>query len=64
MTTIWEIILGGLIVIGRVLSHFEHKKTGKQITEIKISINGEIERRMNEAREQGRQEERNKNKPQ
>lgn len=48
------------ILGSRWLSHIEHKKTGRDISEIKISLNGELEKRLEQAREQGRQEERNK----
>lgn len=54
--TIWEVILGGLVVIGRVMSHFEHKETKKSVTEIKVYINGELEKKLEQAREEGRQE--------
>lgn len=52
------------IVGARLWSRWEHHKGQKQqvkdILEIKLSLNGELERRLEEAREQGRQEERNK----
>ena len=49
-------IISLVVIASRVISHFEHKRTGKDIMEIKISINGELERRVSEANEKGRQE--------
>jgi len=54
-----------LVIIGRLWSMIEHRKTGKavkktekDIMEIKISINGELEKRIEAAKEEGRKEER------
>lgn len=51
--TIIEGIVAVLLIGRGVMSHLEHKKTGRQITEIKISINGELEKRLVQAREDG-----------
>lgn len=43
-----------IILVGRgVLSHYEHKKTQRDVIEIKMSINGEVEKRIEEARQKG-----------
>lgn len=53
--------IAGVILIGRgVMSHFEHRQTGKDVREIKFYINGNVDKRIEEAREEGRQEERDK----
>lgn len=69
LKTIAAIATPSLVVIGRLWSMWEHRQTGKSvrkterdITEIKISINGELEKRVEQAREEGRQEERLKMK--
>ena len=56
------------VLLGRLWSMVEHiktgkavKKTDKDIMEIKVFINGEMERKLQEAKEQGRNEERLKN---
>lgn len=41
------------VVIGRVMSHFEHKKTERDVTQIKVYINGAMEQRMQETFEKG-----------
>lgn len=52
-----EIAVVGLwVLISRIWSHIEHKK-GRQ--EIKIYMNGEMEKKVNEAYEKGRLDERN-----
>lgn len=56
------LIVTGVVAVSRILSHFEHKKTEKTASEIKIYINGEMEKKIAEAKEQGREEERNKTK--
>lgn len=43
-----------IIIVSRVMSHFEHKKNQKEITEIKLTINGEVEKKIKEAYEQGK----------
>ena len=65
--TIAAVATPALVIIGRLWSMWEHRKTGKgvkqntkDIQEIKISINGELEKRIEAAREEGRQEERKK----
>lgn len=55
-----EIAIAVIIIVGRVMSHFEHKKTGKTVNDIKVFINGQREKDIEKAREEGRQEERNK----
>lgn len=44
------------VMIGRVFSHFEHKQTGKDVNEIKFYINGEAAKKIEDAREEGRQQ--------
>lgn len=51
-----EAIVGALVIGSRILSHFEHKKSNKDVNEIKFYINGDLQKRLDEAREQGRQE--------
>lgn len=55
------------ILISRLISHFEHKKTEKKvkktdmdIMEIKLYINGELAKKLEQARQEGRDEEINK----
>ena len=57
-----EIITIAVIFALRLWSAWEHKKTSAKVNRIEISLNGELEKRLEEAREQGRQEERSKNK--
>lgn len=60
-------VLTPLLVLGsRFISHLEHKKTEKKVKktdvdvmEIKLFMNGELQRKLDEAREEGRQEGRN-----
>lgn len=54
--TIIEGVVSVLLIGRGVMSHYEHKRTGESINEIRISINGEVERRIEEAKEQGKQE--------
>lgn len=49
------------VIIRSWKSHFEHKKTEGKVDEIHSYMNGEMTRKTNEAREEGRQEERDKN---
>ena len=49
-----------VIIAGRVWSALEHKKTGQQVNEIRISINGLLDKRIEAAKEEGREEERQK----
>lgn len=56
--TIAAVATPALVILGRLWSMVEHKKTGKKVAqqqkdimEIKISINGELEKRIQEARE-------------
>lgn len=52
-----------ILLIGRgIMSHFEHKKTSTDVKEIKFYINGNLEKKLEEAKEEGRQEILNKNK--
>lgn len=51
------------VFIARLWSRWEHRKakhmmeqSSKDITEIKIYINGELEKKLEQAREEGRQE--------
>lgn len=58
------------IFIGRLLSHFEHKRTEKRVRkteegvkktdadvmELKFYMNGELQKKLEQAREEGRQE--------
>lgn len=51
------------IFIGRLLSHFEHKRTEKKVKktdadvmELKFYMNGELQKKLEQAREEGRQE--------
>lgn len=51
------------IFISRLVSHFEHKKTEKRVRktdedvmEIKLFMNGEMQKKLDDAREEGREE--------
>lgn len=48
----------GWVLVNRLWSHLEHKKGRKDIQEIRIYMNGEVERRLQEAYERGRADER------
>lgn len=57
------------VFIGRLISHLEHKKTEKSvkktdadIMEIKLYMNGELAKKLEQARQEGRDEETNKKK--
>lgn len=54
------IVIGGIIFANRLWSAWEHKSTKKDVTEIKIMFNGEMDKKLEQAREEGRQEERKK----
>lgn len=54
-------VVTAVAFLSRLWSSFEHKKTARDVGDIRIYFNGEMERRLEEAKEQGRQEERNKN---
>lgn len=45
-----------LIILGRLWSMWEHRKTGKEVNEIRISINGVLDKRVADAKEEGRRE--------
>jgi len=50
-----------LVTIGRAIkSHLEHKKTEGKVDEIRSAVNGELTKKTEAAKEEGRQEERNK----
>lgn len=51
------------IFISRLISHFEHKRTEKKVKktdadvmELKFYMNGELQKKLEQAREEGRQE--------
>ena len=49
--TLKDIIEGAvaIVLIGRgVISHYEHKRTNKDVNEIRIYMNGEFEKRLAE----------------
>lgn len=48
------IIISGVIL--RIISHYEHKKTEKQVNEIYSLMNGEFEKKLEKARKEGRDE--------
>ena len=63
------LITAVLVLGGRIWSMFEHRQTGKavaktdkDIMQIKIYINGELHRKLEEARQEGRDEEKLKTK--
>lgn len=56
------IVIAGAILAGRLWSMFEHKKTGKEVNQIRIYFNGEMEKKLEEAREEGRREERERHR--
>lgn len=50
-TEILVALIGGTatvsaVVVGRILSHFEHKKTESTINRIEIQLNGKLEERI------------------
>lgn len=47
------IIVAGAILAGRVWSAFEHRSTGKDVKEIKIYMNGENEKKLQEKYDEG-----------
>lgn len=44
-----------IVIIARIMSHYEHKKTGKELTEIRLTINGELEKKIKEAFNKGKE---------
>lgn len=50
------------IFSSRIWSMIEHIVTRKRVDKIEVYVNGEMEKKLEEAKEQGRQEERDKNK--
>lgn len=56
------ITTAALVAFSRWLSSREHKQTEKQITEIHLILNGELQKKIEQAREEGRQEILNKEK--
>lgn len=68
IAAICSVLTPVFIFISRMISHFEHKKTEKKVKktdadvmEIKLFMNGELAKKLQEAREQGRQEEIDRN---
>lgn len=57
-----EAVVAIILIVRGVMSHREHRKTGKDVSEIKVYFNGELQKKIEQAREEGRQEERDKNK--
>ncbi len=55
-----EIYKGGAIILSVLLSRlwsmWEHRKTGKQVQNIYYLMNGELTKKLAEAREEGKQE--------
>lgn len=56
-----------LVLVGRLISHIEHrktenrvKKTDDDVMEIKLFMNGEMQKKIDDAREEGRREERDR----
>jgi len=67
IAAICSVATPAFILISRLISHFEHKRTEKKVKktdldvmEIKLFMNGELQKKLDEAREEGRQEERSK----
>lgn len=56
------IILGGWVLINRIWSHYEHRKGREDIREIKIYMNGELQRKLEQARDSAVEEYKEKNK--
>lgn len=50
------IIISGVIL--RIISHYEHKKTSKQVGEIYSLMNGELQTKLEKVRQEGRDEKR------
>lgn len=48
------IIITGIIL--RLISHYEHKDTSKKVAEIYILMNGELQKKLEQARQDGRDE--------
>lgn len=44
------------VVFGRWLSNKEHRKTEKKVNDIYTIVNGGLQKKLDEAREEGRQE--------
>lgn len=44
------------VAFSRVLSHYEHKKTEKQVSDMHTMMNGETIRKIADAYQQGRQD--------
>lgn len=47
------------VLLSRLWSMWEHKKTGQQVNKIYMIMNGELEKKLAEAREEGRNESKN-----
>lgn len=54
LQTTLEIIGAGILL--RLWSMYEHRKSGRQVNEIHSILNGELEKKLEQAREEGRQE--------
>lgn len=48
-----------VIIAGRIWSAIEHRKTGKQVNRIEISLNGELEKRLKAEYQRGIEEGKN-----
>lgn len=44
------------VIIGRVLSNREHRQTGKKVNDIYFMVNGEAQKKIDEAYERGKKE--------
>lgn len=67
MAQICALLTPLFVFLGRLWSHLEHRKTEKKVKktetdvmQIKLYMNGELAKKLEEAREEGRQEEINK----
>lgn len=60
MTETTRLIIEGIvsvILIGRgIVSHYEHKKTNKTVNEIKVYMNGDFDKRLEEEKKKWEQE--------
>lgn len=54
--------IAAALLIGRaVMSHIEHKKTNKDVNEIKFYINGDFEKKLEEEKKKWEQENKKQN---
>lgn len=60
---VWETIaVVASVIIARLWSMLEHRKTGKAISDIRIFINGEMLEKLERAKQEGRDEVKNEGK--